>query len=170
MGSHSHLQGMVYSHVQMWELDHKEGWASKNWCFQTVVLEKTLESSLDSNEIKSVNPKGNQPWIFIGSTDIEALIPWLPDAQSWLIRKDPDAGKDWGQEEKGVTEDEMVGWYHRLLDTSLSKVLETMKDREALHATVRGVAKSQTWQTALGPWQHDYPDPSWTQVPWQYVF
>ena len=103
----------------MWEFDHKEGFmthkeGSKNWYFWTVVLKKTLESPLDSNEIKSVNPKGNQPWIFIGSTDIEALIPWLPDAQSWLIRKDPDAGKDWQQEEKGTAEDEMIGWHHWL--------------------------------------------------------
>ena len=92
----------------MWELNHKEGWAPKNWCFQTVVLEKTLESPLDSKEIKPVNPKGNQLWIFIGRTDAEAPILWPPDAKSWLIEKDPDAGKDWGQEEKWVAEDEMV--------------------------------------------------------------
>ena len=90
----------------MWELDLKEGWASKNWCFQTVVLEKTLESPLDSKEIKQVNPKGNQPWIFIGRTDAEAPIVWKPDAKSWLSGKDPNAGKDWRQK-KGVAEDEM---------------------------------------------------------------
>ena len=97
------------SYVWMWELDHKEGWAVKNWCFWTVVLEKTLESPLDSKEIKSVNPKGNQPWIFIVRTDAEAEAPivWPPDVKSRLTRKDPDAGKDWRQEQKGVTEDEL---------------------------------------------------------------
>ena len=95
-------------------LDYKEGWAPKNWCFQTVVLEKTLESPLDCKEIKPVNPKGDQPWIFIGRTDAEAEVPilWLLDVKSWIIGKDPDAGKDWRQEEKGTTEDEMVGWHH----------------------------------------------------------
>ena len=104
------------SHVWMCELDHKEGWVPKNWCFWTVVLEKTLESSLDYKEIKPVNPKGNQSWIFIGKPNAEAetLILWPPDAKSQLIRKDPEAGKDWRQEEKGMTEDEMVGWHHRL--------------------------------------------------------
>ena len=97
--------GFSNSHVGMWELDHKEGWAPKNWCFWTVMLEKTLESPLDSKDIKPVNPKGNQAWIFVGRTDAEAEAPILcpPDAKSWLIGKDPDAGKDWGQEEKGVT-------------------------------------------------------------------
>ena len=99
------------SHVWMWELDSKESWVPKNWCFWTVVLEKTLESPLDFEEIQPVNPKGNQPWIFVGRTDAEAeaLILWPPDVKSWLIGKDPDAGKDWRQEEKGMTEDEMVG-------------------------------------------------------------
>ena len=96
-----------------------------------MVLAKSLESPLASKEIKPVNLKGNQPWILIGRTDIEALIPWPPDAKSWLIGKDPDAGKDWEQEEKGVTEDEMVGWYHHLLDMSLNKVRDIVKDREA---------------------------------------
>ena len=96
----------------MWELDQKEGWALKNWCFWTVVLEKTLESPLDSKEIKPVNPKGNQPWIFFGRTNAEAEAPilWSPDAKSQLTGKKPDAGKDWGQEEKEATEDEMGGW------------------------------------------------------------
>ena len=101
------------NHLWMWELDHKEGWLPKNWCFRIVVLEKTLESPLDSKEIKLVNPKGNQSWIFIGRTDAEALILWAPDVKSWLIRKVPDAGKYWRQEEKGATEEEMVGWHHR---------------------------------------------------------
>ena len=98
----------------MWELDYKESWAPKNWCFWTVVLEKTLESPLDCMEIQPVNPKGNKSWIFIGRTDVEAEAPtlWPPDAKNWLIWKDPDAGKDWGQE-TGTKEDEMVGWHHR---------------------------------------------------------
>ena len=106
--------GFSNGHVQMWELDHNEGWAPKNWCFWTVVLKKTFESPLDSKEIKPVNPKGNQPWILIGSTDAEAPVLWPPDAKSWLIGKDPDAGKDWRQEERGMTEDEMVGWHNQL--------------------------------------------------------
>ena len=94
-------------------VDYKESWVLKNWCFWTVVLEKTLESPLDCKEIQPVNPKGDQSWVFIGRTDVEAKTPilWPPDAESWLIWKDPDAGKDWGQEEKGMTEDEMVGWH-----------------------------------------------------------
>ena len=98
------------SHVQMWELDHKEGWVPKSWCFQTVELEKTLESPLDCKEIKPVHPKGNQPWIFIGRTDAEVETPilWPPDVKSQLIGNDPDAGKDWRQKEKWVAENEMV--------------------------------------------------------------
>ena len=100
----------------MWELDYKESWALKNWCFWTVVLEKTLESPLDCKEIHPVHPKGDQSWVFIGRTDVEAETPifWPPDAKSWLTWKDPDAGRDWGQEEKGMTEDEMVRWHPRL--------------------------------------------------------
>ena len=100
----------------MWELDYKESWALKNWCFWTVVLEKTLESLLDSKEIQPVHPKGDQSWVFIGRTDVEAEIPilWLLDMKNWLIGKDTDAGKDRRQEEKRVTEDEMVGWDHWL--------------------------------------------------------
>ena len=103
-------------HVWMWELDYKESWALQNWCFWTLVLEKTLESSLDSKDIQAVHPKGNQSWIFIGRTDAEAETPifWPPDTENWLIIKDSDAGKDWSQEEKGTTEDEMVGWHHWL--------------------------------------------------------
>ena len=98
----------------MWELDCEEGWAQKNWCFWTVVLEKTLERPLDCKEIQPVHPKGNQFWIFTGRTDAEAetLIIWPPDVKSWLIGKDSDAGRDWGQEEKGTTEDEIAGWHH----------------------------------------------------------
>ena len=113
-GLYSQNYGFSSSHVRMWELDHKEGWALKNSCFWTVVLERTLESPLDCKEIKPVNPKGKQPWIFIGRNDAKASILWSPDAKSQLIGKDPDAGKDWGKEEKGVTEDEMIGWHHWL--------------------------------------------------------
>ena len=100
----------------MLESDRKDSWAPKNWCFWSVVLEKTLEIPLDCKEIKPVNPKGNQSWLFIGRTDAEAeaSILWPPDVKNWLLGKDPNAGKDWGQEEKGMSEDEMVGWHHRL--------------------------------------------------------
>ena len=115
-GPSSQSFGFPSSHVWIWELDYKESWAPKNWCFCTVVLEKTLESTLDSKEIQSVHPRRNQSWIFIGRTDAIAETPifWPPDAQNWLIGKDPDAEKDWWQEEKGTTEDEMVGWHHQL--------------------------------------------------------
>ena len=104
------------SHIWMWELDHKECWVLKNWCFWTVVLEKTLESPLDCKEIQPVHSEGDQPWVFFGGNDAKAETPvlWPPHAKSWLIGKDSDAGKDWGQEEKGMTEDEMTGWHHRL--------------------------------------------------------
>ena len=109
----------------MWDLDHKEGWAPKNWCFQTVLVEKTLESPLDCKEIQPVNPKGNQSWIFIGRTDVEAETPilWPPDAKNWLIGKDPDAGKDGRQEEMGMTEDEMVGCRHQLTGHEFEQAL-----------------------------------------------
>ena len=112
----SQSYGFSSSHVWMWELDHKESWVPKNWRFWTVVLEKTPETPLDCKEIQSINPKGNQSWIFIGSTGAEAEAPilWPPDAKSPLIGKVPDAGKDWRQEEKGMIEDGMVGWHHRL--------------------------------------------------------
>ena len=108
--------GFSSGHVRMWDLDYKESWVQKNWYLWTVVLEKTLESPLDYKEIKPVNPKGNQSWIFIARTDAEAETPilWPPDAKRWLIGKDPDVGKDWEQEEKGVTEDEMVECHHWL--------------------------------------------------------
>ena len=111
-------QGYSFSsgHIWMWEVDCEESWVLKNWCIWTVVLEKTLESPLDCKDIQSVHPKGDKSWVFIGRIDAEAETPvlWLPHAKSWLIGKDPDAGRDWGQEEKGRTEDEMAGWHHRL--------------------------------------------------------
>ena len=115
-GPSSQGYGFSSSHIWMWEVDYKESWVPKNWCFWTVMLEKTLESPLDCKEIQLVHPKGNQSWIFIVRTDAEAEIPklWPPDGKNWLIGKDPEAGKDWRQEEKGTTEDEMVGWHHWL--------------------------------------------------------
>ena len=108
--------GFSSSHVSMWELDGEESWAPKNWCFWTVVLEKTPGSSLDCKEIQPVHPEGDQSFVFIGKTDVEAETPilWPPYLKIWLIGKYPDAGRDWGQEEKRTTEDEMVGWHHRL--------------------------------------------------------
>ena len=115
-GPSSQSYSFSSSHVWMWELDHKESWAPKNWFFWTVVLEKTLESPLDSKEIQPVHTKGNQSRIFRGRTDVETETPilWPPDAKKWLIGKYPDAGKDWRWEEKGTTEDEMVGWHHQV--------------------------------------------------------
>ena len=106
--------GFSSSHVWMWALDGKESWAPRNWCFGIVVLEKTLESPMDCKEMKPVHPKGNPSWIFIGSTDADSKDPmyWLPDGKNWLTVKDPDAGKDWRREEKGMTEDETVEWHH----------------------------------------------------------
>ena len=111
-----HLVKAVVFPLVIWELDYKESWAPKNWCFWTVVMEKTLEIPLDCKQIQPVHPKGNQSWISIGRTDAEAETPmfWPPHEKNWLIWKDTDAGKDWRQEEKGMTEDEMVGWHHRL--------------------------------------------------------
>ena len=115
-GLSSQGYGFSSGHVWMWDLDYKDSWEPKNWCFWMVVLEKTLESPLDCKEIQPVHSKGDQSWVFIERTDAEAETPilWPPDAKSWIILKDPDAGKDWGREEKGTTEDEMVGWHHRL--------------------------------------------------------
>ena len=145
--------GFFSSHVGMWELDHKEGWALKNWCFWTVVLEKTLERPLDSKEIKSVNPKGNQPWIFIGRTDAEAEAPilWPPDVRSWLIGKDSDDGKDWRRRGR-----QRMRWLDGITDSrdmGLRKLQVIVKDREAWRSVVHGVTKSQTqlsdWTTTI---------------------
>ena len=127
----------------------REGWTPENWCFQIVVLEKTLESTLDWKEIKPVNTKRSQPWIFIGKTDAEAEDPvfWPSDSMSQLTGKDPDAGKGWRQKDKRVTEDELVGWHHQLMN--LGKFWEMVRDREAWYAAVNGVMKC--W-TLLGDW------------------
>ena len=122
----------------------KEGWVPKNWCFQTVVLEKTLQNPLNS-KIKLVNPEGNQSWIFTGRTDAEALILWPPDANSQFIGKDPDAGKDWRQDEKGMTEDEMVGWHHWLNGHKFEQTVGDGEGQGSLACCIRGVLKSWTW-------------------------
>ena len=154
------------SRVWMWELDYKEIWAQKNWCFWTVLLEKTLESPLDCKEIQPVHPKGDPSWVFIGRTDVEAETPilWPPDAKSRLIGKDPDARKDWGQEEKGTTEDEMVGWHHRLDVHGFGWTLGVVMDREAWHAAVHGVAKSQTQLSDRTEPEPPHQNQLWLQV------
>ena len=147
--------GFSSSHVWMWELNYKESWAPKNWCFWTVVL-KTLERPLDCKEIQPVNPKGNQSWIFTGRTDTEAETPmhWPPGGKTWLIWKDPDAGKDWKQEEKGTREDEMVGWHHRLNKREFEQAL--------------GVGDGQGSLACCSPWGHKESDMTeqlnWTKL------
>ena len=145
--TYSKCYGFSSSHVWMWELDYKEGWTLRHWCFQIVVLEKTLESPLDSKEIKPVNPKGNQHWIFIGRTDAEDKTPllWPPDTKSQLIGRDPDAGKDRKQKEKKTAEDEMVKIASLTQRTWIWANSGRLEDREAWHASVDGVTKSQTW-------------------------
>ena len=141
-GTSSQGYGFSCGHVWMWGLDYKESWVPKNWCFCTVVLEKTLDSPLDSKENQPFHPKGNQSWIYIGRTDAEAETPilWPIDAKNWLFGKDPDAGKDWRQEEMGMTEDEMVGWHHRLNGHEFEQAL--------------GVGVEQANLACWSPWGH----------------
>ena len=140
-------QGYSFScgHVWMWELDCEEGWAPKNWCFWTVVLEKTLERPLDCKKIQPVHSEGDQPWDFFGRNDAKAETPvlWPPHAKSWLSGKDSDAGRDWGQEEKRTTEDELDG-ITDLTDVSRSELRELVREREAWRAVIHGVTKSWT--------------------------
>ena len=160
-GSSSQIYGFLSSYVWMWELDYKESWVPKNWCFWTVVLEKTLESPLDCKKIQAVHPKGDQSWIFTGRTDVEAETPilWPPDVKNWLIGKDPDAGKDWRQEEKGMTEDEMVVWHHRLNGHGFG--------------WTPGVGDGQGGLACCSPWCHKESDMNeqlnWTELIFQSV-
>ena len=145
--------GFSSSHVWMWELDYKESWVPKNWCFWTVVLEKTLESPLDCKEIKPVNSKRLISFrIFIGKTDDEKPILWPPDVKNWLIRKDPNAWKDWRQEEKGTTEDEMVGWHHRLTGHEFERT--------------PGVGDRQGSLVCCSPWGRRVGH-NWAELNWQ---
>ena len=154
-GPSSQSYGFSSGHAWMWELDYKDSWTLKNWWFWTVVLEKTLESSLDCRDIQPVHPKGNQSWVFIGSTgvEVETLVLWPPDAKSWLIRKDPAAGRDWGQEEKEMIEDEMVGWHHQLNGHGFWWTL--------------GVGDGQGGLASCDSWGHKESDttewPNWTE-------
>ena len=136
----------------MWELDCEESWAPKHWCFWTVVLEKTLESRLDCKEIQPVHPKGDQSWVFLGRTDAEAETPilWPPNEKSWLIWKDPNAGKDWGQEKKGTAEDEMVGWHHQLNGLGFGGLRELVMDRE--HGVLQFMGSKESDMTEWLNW------------------
>ena len=167
-GPSSQGYGFSSSRVWMWELDYKESWALKNWCFWTVVLEKTLESPLDCNKIQPVHLKGNQSWMFIGKTDVEAETPilWPSDAKSWLIWKDPYSGKDWRWEEKGMTEDEMVGCHHRLNEYEFESTLGVGDGQEGLACCDSwGHKESDTierlnwteWMSHQDDWQYSAP-------------
>ena len=133
-GLYRQSYGFSSSHVWMWDLDHKESWVLKNWCFRTVVLEKTLESPLDCKEIKPVNPKGNQSLIFIGRTvaKAEAPILWPPNAENWLIERDPGAGNDWGQEQKEATENELIGWHYWINGNEFEQTLGDNKGQRSM--------------------------------------
>ena len=150
----SQSNGFPSSHVWMWELDYKESWALKSWCFWIVVLEKTLESPLDCKEIQPVHPKGNQSWISLEGLVLKLKLQYFGHLKNGLIGKDSDVGKDWRQEEKRMTEDEMVGCHHWLMDMSLSKLGKLAVDREACCVAANGVSKSWTWLS------------NWTELKW----
>ena len=164
-GASSQSYGFSSSHVWMWELDCEESWPLKNLCFWTVVLKKTLESPLDCKEIQPVHPKGDQSWMFIGRTDVEAATPilWPPDAKNLLIGKDPDAGKDWRQEEKGTAEDVWLNGIIDSVDMSLGELRELVMDREAWRAVLQSMGSQRVrhdWATEL----------NWTEYSPKYVF
>ena len=144
-----------FSRNEIWELDHKEGWMTKNWGFKTIVLEKTLVSPLDSKKIKPVDPKRNQPWLLTGRINAEAAILWPPDKKSQLIGKDSDARRNWWHEEKWVTKDEMLGWHHQLNGMNFSKLQEIVKNTDTWLVAVHGITESQTqlndWRTTKTP-------------------
>ena len=150
----SQSNGFPSSHVWMWELDYKESWALKSWCFWIVVLEKTLESPLDCKEIQPVHPKGKQSWISLEGLVLKLKLQYFGHLKNGLIGKDSDVGKDWRQEEKRMTEDEMVGCHHWLMDMSLSKLGKLAVDREACCVAANGVSKSWTWLS------------NWTELKW----
>ena len=158
-GPCSQSYGFSSSHVWMWELDYKESWAPKNWYFWPMVFERTLESLLGCKEIKAVNPKGNQPWTLIGRTadEAEAPILWPPNAKNWLIEKALDSGKNRRQKDKGITEDEMVGWHHWLNGHEFEQLQELVMDREVCRAAVHEVSKSQAWLK-------DWTELNWTEL------
>ena len=151
------------SHEWMWELDYKESWTLKNWCFWTVVLKKTLESPLDYKEIHLVHLKGNQSWIFIGRTDAEAeaQILWPPDVKNWLIEKAPDAGQDWGQEKKGVAEDEMAGWHHWLNGHEFEQTLGDGEGQGCLASCSPRGRKESAW---LRNWTTRTNENNWSKL------
>ena len=157
-GPSSQGYGFSSSHIWIWELDHKESWVSNNWCFWTVMLEKTHESPLNCKEIQPVHPKGDKSWIFFGKTDAEAetLILWPPDAKNWLIWKDPETGNDWRQGEKGKREDEMVGWHHQLDGHEFEQA--------------SGIVDGQGGLACCSPWGHKESDTTeqlnWTELNW----
>ena len=163
------INTIVFIKLGLWELDRKEGRAPKNECLWTVVLEKIPESPLDSKEIKPVNPKGNQPWIFIGRTDAEAEAPilWLLDVKSKITAKDPKAGKDWGQEEKGATEDETVGWHHWFDRHEFEQSLGDSEGQGSLACYIQPMGSQRVRHNLATKWQYYAPSRSQSGIGWK---